>query len=293
MDEKKDPIQNIIISGGGLAIFNLYGAIREAERQGIWKYDSIRAFYGTSAGSMLSLIIALNYPWETIDKYLISRPWKALFHFNSINFYESFVNNGILDGNFFYEIFTPLLRGKDTDVNITFRQFYEQFGKELYFYSLNIGTATAEELSHKTRPDMRIIDGIYASSALPVLFKPFKYDGQTFMDGGVYSNYPIAKCLAHGCDEKHILGIRINMKVGAFPENIGLLEYIRYLVNMVLTYTQDTLVVRKNDICLNVDYDNFSHMLELLESPEKRAQKIEKGVKEAQEWIDADADARS
>jgi predicted acylesterase/phospholipase RssA len=285
--EKRDPIQNIILTGGGPAILNAYGAIREAEQQGLWSYDSVRAFYGTSAGSMLALILALNYPWETIDKYLISRPWKTVFGFSSINFYESFVNNGILDGTFFYEIYAPLLRGKDADVNITFQQFYEQFGKELYFYTLNLGTTTMEEISHKTRPDMRVIDGIYASSALPVLFKPFKYDGQTFMDGGLYSNYPIAKCLAHGCDENHILGVRMKLKAIPFPENIGLLEYIGYLLNMVLTYTQDTLVVRKNDICLNVDYDDFSHMLDLVESPEKRAQEIERGAKDAREWIDA------
>ena len=134
---------------------------------------------------------------------------------------------------------------------------------------------------------MRVIDGVYASSALPILFKPFKYADQTFMDGGVYSNYPIAKCLAHGCDEKHILGIRMKLKSGPFPENMGLLEYIGYLVNMVLMSTQDTLVVRKNDICLNVDYDDFSHMLDLVESPEKRAREIEKGVKDARQWIES------
>ena len=285
MDDKIDPIQNIIFTGGGPVILNSYGAIREAEQQGLWKYEAVRAFYGTSAGSMLALIIALNYPWESIDKYLISRPWKTVFGFGSINFYESFVNKGLLDGTFFYEIYAPLLRGKDADVNITFQQFYEQFGKELYFYTLNLGTTTMEEISHKTRPNMRVIDGVYASSALPILFKPFKYDGQTFMDGGLYSNYPIAKCLAHGCDEKHILGVRIKLKAIPFPDNIGLFEYIGYLLNMILTYTQDTMVVRKNDICLNVDYDNFSHMLDLVESPEKRAQEIERGAKDAREWI--------
>jgi predicted acylesterase/phospholipase RssA len=218
---------------------------------------------------------------------MIGRPWKIVFGLSSINLYECFVGNGHLDGNLFYDVFTPLMKGKDIDVNITFQQFYKHFGKELYFYTLNLETAQVEEFSHKTRPEMRVVDGVYASSALPVLFKPFKYGESTYTDGGIYSNYPIAKCLAHGHAEETILGVRIKIKPAHISENMGLFEYIGYLVNMILTYTQDTLVVRKNDICMNVNYDDFSHMLQLLDSAEERIKEIEKGSRDAREWIRA------
>jgi predicted acylesterase/phospholipase RssA len=281
----KPIIKNIIITGGGPAILNSYGALKEVESHGYWKYESVKSFYGTSAGSILSLMLALGYPLETIGKYLIGRPWKTVFGLSSINFYECFVGNGHLDGNLFYDAFGPLMKGKDMDINITFQQFNELLGKELYFYTLNLKTAKVEELSHKTQPHMRVIDGVYASSALPVLFKPFKYGESIYTDGGIYSNYPIAKCLAHGHAEETILGVRIRTQLAHISENMSLFEYIGYLVNMVLTYTQDTLIVRKNDICLNVNYEDFSYMLRLVESQEDRAREIEKGVRDAQEWI--------
>ena len=277
-------IKHLVITGGCTVILNAYGALREANRQGIWEYESIEAFYGTSAGSILSLMLALNYPWITLDKYLISRPWKTLFNFGSINLYECYSSNGILDGQFFYETFTPLMRGKDIDVNITFRQFNELTGKELYFYTLNLNTFKTVELSHKTHPDMRVIDGVYASSALPILFKPFKYGEITFSDGGLYSNYPIAKCLEKGCTQESILGVRIKIKDIHIPENMGMLEYIGFLINMILTYTQDTIHYNKNEICLNVGYDDFSHILQLVESFEERTREIEKGAVDFQEW---------
>ena len=283
--DNKSIIKNIIITGGGPAILNSYGALKEAESQGYWNYESVKSFYGTSSGSILSLMLALGYPLETIGKYLIGRPWKTVFGLGSINLYDCFVGNGHLDGNLFYDAFGPLMKGKDMDINITFQQFYNVLGKELYFYTLNLETAQVEELSHKTRPEMRVVDGVYASSALPVLFKPFKYGESTYTDGGIYSNYPIAKCLAHGHAEETILGVRIKIKPAHISENMGLFEYIGYLVNMVLTYTQDTLVVRKNDICLDVRYEDFSHMLRLVESPEERAKEVEKGTRDAREWI--------
>ena len=278
-------IKNIIITGGGTAILNSYGALKEAESQGYWNYDSVTSFYGTSSGSVLSLMLALGYPLETIGKYLIGRPWKTVFGLSSINLYDCFVGNGHLDGNLFYDVFGPLMKGKDMDINITFQQFYELLGKELYFYTLNLETAQVEELSHKTRPEMRVVDGVYASASLPVLFKPFKYGESTYTDGGIYSNYPIAKCLAHGHAEETILGVRIKIKPAHISENMGLFEYIGYLVNMVLTYTQDTLVMRKNDICLDVRHEDFSHMMRLVDSQEERAKEIEHGVGDTRRWL--------
>jgi predicted acylesterase/phospholipase RssA len=283
-------IKHLVITGGGTVILNAYGALREAHKQGIWSHDSVNSYYGTSAGSILSFMLALNYSWETLDKYIINRPWKTLINFSSINIYECFVGNGMLDADFFYETFTPLMRGKDMDINITFSQFHALSGKELYCYALNLGSCKTEELSHKTYPDMRVIDGIYASSALPILFKPFKYRDIIFSDGGLYSNYPIAKCLEHGCDPKHVLGVRIRLKQIHIPENMGMLEYIGYIFNMVLTYTQDTAKPGPTDICLDVDYEDFSHMLKLVDSPEEREREIGKGVANARQWISSATD---
>jgi hypothetical protein len=74
---------------------------------------------------------------------------------------------------------------------------------------------------------------------------------------------------------------------------MGMLEYIGYIFNMVLTYTQDTVKPGSTDICLDVDYEDFSHVLKLVDSPEEREREIGKGVANARQWINVVTDKRS
>lgn len=51
------------------------------------------------------------------------------------------------------------------------------------------------------------MDAVYASCCLPILFDPFEYEGQYYIDGGILKNYPLNKCLEDGHDPENILGI--------------------------------------------------------------------------------------
>ena len=62
---------------------------------------------------------------------------------------------------------------------------------------------------------------------------------------------------------------------------------------MVLTYTQDNVKPGPTDSCLDVDYEDFSHMLKLVDSPEEREREIDKGVANARQWISSATDKRS
>ena len=150
-------IKNIVINGGGSTIFNIYGALRESNIKGLWKHDEIERYFGTSAGAIMSLMVVLNYPWEDMDSFMIDRPWNTVFKFNIINIFEYYSNNGILGLEYVYDIFRPLFKGKDIDINITFLEFYSRFGKELYFYATDLNSFDVVELSHETCPDMKSI----------------------------------------------------------------------------------------------------------------------------------------
>ena len=42
---EKPTIKHIVCSGGGLAGFAFYGAIKESHRQGIWQLENIQTIY--------------------------------------------------------------------------------------------------------------------------------------------------------------------------------------------------------------------------------------------------------
>ena len=75
-------IRHIVCSGGGVTGFSFYGILKECYARGIWKVENIQTIYGTSVGSIFAVILALNYDWQTMDDYLIKRPWQNVFKFN-------------------------------------------------------------------------------------------------------------------------------------------------------------------------------------------------------------------
>ena len=101
-----------------------------------------------------------------------------------------------------------MLLGKDLELDITLHDFYQVSKKEIHFYATSYGPFELVDISYKTHPEWKLVDAIYASCCLPILFYPFVHDdGQYYIDGGVLKNYPLSKCLEDGHDPEHILGI--------------------------------------------------------------------------------------
>ena len=278
-------VENIVINGGGIAIFTIYGALKQSNLDGIWSHDSVHSYYGTSAGGIMSVIMALQYSWDELDDFIIKRPWQNVWKINVLNTYDYYLNKGVYGIELYYDIFGPLFRGKDLELTITLKEFYEISKKNIYLYAVKVSTFEITEFSHLSHPDMKVLDALHASAALPILFKPAEYEGQLYTDGGFLLNYPLAKCSA---DPKTILGIR-----NAYTENNtninkveGIFEYLSYILNMVVDKNQCEPTVKPGyEILLNAGYIDYSSILRLANSQEEREALIHKGVENAKAII--------
>ena len=72
-------IKHLVISSGGPAGFTMYGALRYLNKEGVWNINNIKSMYGTSVGSVIAIFLALNYDWDTIDNFLLKRPWSKIY----------------------------------------------------------------------------------------------------------------------------------------------------------------------------------------------------------------------
>jgi predicted acylesterase/phospholipase RssA len=278
-------VENIVINGGGTTIFNTYGALKQSNIDGIWSHDSVHSYYGTSAGGIMSVIMALQYNWDELDDFIIKRPWQNVWKINVLNTYDYYLNKGVYGIELYYDIFGPLFRGKDLELTITLKEFYEVSKKNIYLYAVKISTFEITEFSHLSHPDMKVLDALHATAALPILFKPAEYEGELYTDGGFLLNYPLAKCSA---DPKTILGIR-----NAYTENNtninkveGIFEYLSYILNMVVDKNQCEPTVKPGyEILLNAGYIDYSSILRLASSQEERETLINKGVEDAKAII--------
>jgi predicted acylesterase/phospholipase RssA len=230
---------------------------------------------------MLAIMMALQYSWEELDDFIIKRPWKNVWKFNVMNVFDYYKNKGIYGIELFQDVFGPLLMGKDLELTVTLKEFYEATGKHIYFYSVKLSTFESVEFSHKSHPDMQLLNALHASAALPILFKPAEYAGELYTDGGFLLNYPLAKCPA---DPETILGIR-----NVYVENAtnineikSIFEYISYILNMVIDKIQCEADVKpKYEILLNTGFIDYSSIWSLAQNPAERQALINKGAKDA------------
>jgi len=200
-------IHHIVISGGGLSGFAFYGAIRELSKKNYWKLENIKTMYGTSVGSLLSVILALDYEWSVLDDYFIKRPLHNVFKLSIYSMIECIQNKGFFGIKSIEDILTPLFAGKDIPIEITLKQFYELNGIEIHLFTTELNSFELIDISYKTHPNWRVLDAVYCSCSLPIAFLPFLYENKTYCDGGFLSNYPLKQCIDNGADPSEILGM--------------------------------------------------------------------------------------
>ncbi|MBD5332597.1 MAG: patatin-like phospholipase family protein [Bacteroides sp.] len=169
----------LVLSGGGARGFAHAGALQALEEMGI-RPDAIA---GVSAGSVVSVLYAAGM-----------RPAEILKVFSDAKFTD-FAEIGVpRDGFFSMDGFKKFLRhhlGKYKDIS------------EL---PLPTQVCATDLLANKavSFSSGDIGECVSASCSIPIVFKPVKIGGVTYVDGGVVANLP-AWCLREKC--KYLIGI--------------------------------------------------------------------------------------
>jgi len=235
--ESENKIKHIVCAGGGVTGFSYYGIIRECHIKGLWHLEDIESMYGTSVGSIFIILLALNYDWEVLDDFLIKRPWNNVFNFNIYSIFESFNKKGIFDIKSIRETFLPVFNGKDISIDITMKELFELTKIDIHIYTTEMNKFTIEDISHETHPDWKVVDAVYCSCALPVIFAPFLIENNCYCDGGFLMNYPLIRCIENGANPDEIIALNRTSKKKEKPKldsESTLLDYIIMLLNKLI-----------------------------------------------------------
>jgi predicted acylesterase/phospholipase RssA len=243
-------IKHLVISGGGPLGLRYLGALEKLEQTNFWKLENIESIYGTSIGSIIGAFICLKYDWETLNKYIIERPWHDAFKVNAKQIFDSYYNKGLFDKKLAEIIFKPLLQAKDLSLNITLQEFYEYSKIDLHIFTFELNKFETVELSHTTHPELTLLQALTMSSALPGIFMPTIIDNCCYVDGGVMCNYPLNQCLRDHTNKDEILGIKssFDKETDSF-KNVGvtqdtsLLEYVICLTINAMNFIRDTVKI--------------------------------------------------
>jgi predicted patatin/cPLA2 family phospholipase len=245
-------IKHLIISGGGPLGIRFLGALETLNLKKYWNIEEIESIYGTSIGSVLGAMICLKYDWETLDNYIINRPWHDSIKVTPKQLFESYYNKGLFNKLVLEIIFKPLLEAKELNLSITLKELFNYSQIDLHIFTFEVNSFESIELSHSTHPNILLLDALFMSSALPGLFIPTIKDNSCYIDGGIMCNFPINECLRDHPDENECLGIlyssgengqdMLNLSI---DESSSLLDYINCITTNSVNYIRNTIKIKK------------------------------------------------
>ena len=209
----KTTTEHLVLSGGAVVGFAFFGVLQTLLAGKIIDLDNIKTIHATSAGTLVAVAITLGYELDVVKTYLIDRPWKDVYKMDLNAVFNAVKEGGMFGRTEIFKTMEPLLLGKDLSMDITLEEFYAFNKKEIHFYTTFYSTLELVDLSYKTHPTWKLVDAMFASSCLPVLFIPFLHEGDYYIDGAIVMNYPLKCCMDGGHDPATILGIFYDKKV--------------------------------------------------------------------------------
>ena len=284
-------IKHLVISGGGPSAIQSLSAIQELEEKNFLDTKNIESIYGTSAGAIVGILICLKFDWETINDYIIKRPWQDVFPIKVQNILDAYTKKGIFDIKTIEKCFKPLFDAKNIPIDINLENFYKLTNIELHIFSFEVNQYKIEDISYKNYPNLSLMKAIQMTCALPILVTPVCIDNKCFMDGGVGCNYPLNFCIESGKNSDEILGFKnkYSDEKSFVSTDSTLLDYVlnflfKAIFNVNNNYIQPNI---KNEVICDASYLTFDILKSALSNIEVRQNLFEKGKQSSIKFLES------
>ena len=180
-------LNTVVLSGGGIKCIGYLGFFQSL----FSKIDrkQINHYIGTSAGCIFSLVLVLGYELDQIEKIIYGYDFSVLIP--NIDIDNIFLNCGLSDGEKIKDLIIQLIEYKGFSKDITFGELFKKTDIKITMTLTNFTKQQIEYINHETNPNLKILDGVLATSRIPLFFYPYKINDDIYLDGAIINNYPI------------------------------------------------------------------------------------------------------
>ena len=169
----------LVLGPASMGIFSLIGLLKARETV----LTDVKEISGSSAGAILALFLALGMSVDEILNISLSLNIPSFVKIRIGSFFNKF---GFVD-------MTPI-RKKIVDICKSDPTFKE-IGMKIYIAAFCLNTGETVYFSKDTHPNMKIIDAVCMSIAIPFIFACGNHEGYTYIDGGTKEDYPLTPFL--------------------------------------------------------------------------------------------------
>jgi NTE family protein len=186
-------MHTIILGGGGVRCFAYVVALHYLYNTG--QLHLIRNYIGVSGGAFIATVLAMGL--SPVHAYNAMRERNLL--------------EGIFESNDWIEkTLSILLTIAGLHTNMNFRDLNRRTGKFLGIVATDVYKAKPMYFSHLDTPNVSVIDGVRASSSIPLVFPPVWINGSMFVDGAISDPNPMDWILnTINCDRRDVIGLYV------------------------------------------------------------------------------------
>ena len=244
-------IKHLCLSGGGITGLPMYGCLKRLNILKFWDYENIKSVYSCSIGAVIGLLVILNISWDWCDDFFIKRPWKNIIDIENINYIQYILDKGFIDEKFWNIVISPLLKCKNISPDITMLELYKLTNIKFNIYTTKLIGIEPKIINYETEPNMKLVVAITVTTNIPGLSKPFLYNDNFLIDGGLLNNNPINDCSKDN-DPDEILNICNDTAQDNFELDKNYTSNYK-LDNYIYSHTSDN----------NIDFDINDNTIEL------------------------------
>ena len=230
-------LKNIIFSGGGFKCWAYIGTIRALNEE--VPFENIELIIGVSCGSIYGLFYLLQFDYTFILNFFLNLDIKKYIDpdIDSI-----ITNQSLLEGKQFKFLIQSILSTK-IHPDCTFVELFEKTGILFTVVAFNMTDVKIEYFNKNHTPDIKVIDALMASSALPLLFPAYSIGDKLYYDGSICNNCP-CNLVPKDCS--------IAFDIGTHIRNI------KYNILSLINCMTELLNKQANNLNKNISYSILS-----------------------------------
>ena len=279
-------IKHLVLSGGSWKGFNMIGALKKLIDEKYIVLNEIETLWGTSVGTLVSVFICLKMDIVKIIEFVKNVPLNNITNASLNTILEIYNESGLLDKKIFLGFLKSPFCAKDLNIEtITLKEFYDYSGKELNLFCVNYNTVETTIFNYKNYPDVKLLDVIYCSCSLPMIFKPNKINDVVYLDGGLKAHYPSKYCLEK-YENKEIFGIGSRTNIELQNNFSNLLDFMSKLMEKLLFLKQrDNFNLLENQLIIDYETSDYTKLINILSDNNERNKLITHGYKIAEDYL--------
>jgi len=214
-----------------MGIYSLIGSLKALES----KLIDVKEISGSSAGSILALLLALGMSVDEILEVSLSLNIPDFVKLRIGSFFNKF---GFVDLGPIREKLVEVCGCDPT---------FDELEMKIYVSAYCLNSSSTEYFSKDTHPDMKVIDAVCMSMAIPLIFACGRYGGKTYIDGGTQEQYPMTPFL--GKKPHEVTCIKLKMDQVYQEEINNPRQFVESLIRSTLTN--------------RVEYSEYTKMIEI------------------------------